>query len=107
MSQNQFSSLMNRYGGEAEQKQIAEHRADQRRATFGKARRFGLLLALVAAFAAAAVYRTEVQAGISTVTGKFHAPSPYAKAEGNTKNKIADISKAAERRKEAIEATYK
>lgn len=98
---------MNQYGGEAEQKKIAEHRADQRRATFGKVRRVGLLLALVAAFAAAAVYRSEVQAAIATVTGKFHAPSPYAKAEGNTKNKIADISQEVEQRKQAIEATYK
>ena len=44
---------------------------------------------------------------IATVTNKFHPPSPYAKAEANTKGKLADINKEAEQRKEAIEATFK
>ena len=107
MSQNQFSTLMSQYGGEAEQKKVAEHRAERRSATFGKVRRVCLLLAVLGAFAAAFVYRTQVQSVIASVTGKFHAPSPYAKAEANTKNKIADISKEAEQRKDVIEATYK
>jgi hypothetical protein len=107
MSQNQFSSLMNQYGNEAENQKITEHRADRRSQIFRQARRLCLLLLLVAAFAAAVVYRNQVQGAIATVTNKFHAPSPYAKAEGNTKLKIADISKQAEQRQEAIEATYK
>jgi hypothetical protein len=41
------------------------------------------------------------------VTNKLHAPTPYAKAEGNTKGKIADINKEAAQRKEAVEATFK
>ena len=107
MSQNQFSSLMSQYGNEAENRKVAEHRAETRSQTFGKARRLCLLLLLVAAFAAAIVYRNQLQSAIATVTNKFHAPSPYAKAEGNTKLRIADISKEAAQRKEAIEATYK
>jgi hypothetical protein len=107
MSQNQFSSLMNQYGNEAENRKVEEHRADRRNQMFRQTRRLCLLLLLVAAFAAAVVYRNQVQGAIATVTNKFHAPSPYAKAEGNTKLKIADISKQAEQRKEAIEATYK
>jgi hypothetical protein len=107
MSQNQFSSLMNQYGNEAENRKVTEHRADRRSQIFRQVRRLFLLLLLVAAFAAAVVYRTQVQGAIATVTNRFHAPSPYAKAEGNTKLKIADISKQAEQRQEAIEATYK
>ena len=107
MSQNQFSSLMNQYGSEAENRKVEEYRADRRSQTFRQVRRICLLLVLVAAFAAAIVYRNQVQGAIATVTNKFHAPSPYAKAEGNTKNKLADISKEAEQRKEAIEATFK
>jgi hypothetical protein len=104
---SQFSSLMNQYGSEAETAKVAEHRADQRSATFRKVRSVCLLLVVVASFAAAAVYRNEVQSAIARVTDKFHAPTPYAKAEGNTKNRIADISKEAEQRKEAVEATFK
>ena len=104
---SQFSSLMNQYGSEAETAKVAEHRADQRSATFRKIRSVCLLLAVLAAFAAAVVNRTEVQAVITRVTDKFHTPSPYAKAEGNTKNKLADINKEAEQRKQAIEATFK
>jgi hypothetical protein len=107
MSQNQFSSLMSQYGNEAETQKITEHRADRRSQIFRQVRRLCLLALLVAAFAAAVVYRSQVQGAIATLANKFHAPSPYAKAEGNTKLKIADISKQAEQRKEAIEATYK
>jgi hypothetical protein len=66
-----------------------------------------LLLLLVAAAAAAVVYRNEVQGAIATVTDKVHASSPYAKAEGNTKRRLADIGKDAEQHKKAVEATYK
>jgi hypothetical protein len=104
---NQFSSLMNQYGNEAENQKVAEHRADRRSRTFMQIRRIFLLLLLMAAAAAAGVYRTEVQGAIATVTDKFHAPSPYAKAKGNTKHRLADIGKEAEQHKEAIEATYK
>ena len=104
---SQFSSLMSQYGSEAETAKVAEQRADQRSATFRKVRGVCLLLVVVASFAAAAVYRNEVQSAIARVTDKFHAPTPYAKAEGNTKNRISDISKEAEQRKEAIEATFK
>lgn len=102
-----FSNLMNQYGTEAETQKVEEHRADRRSETFRKVRRILLLLVVVAAFAAAAVYRNEVQGVIATVTNKFRAPSPYAKAEANTKGKLADINKEAEQRKEAIEATFK
>ncbi|HKP02985.1 MAG TPA: hypothetical protein VJU77_06415 [Chthoniobacterales bacterium] len=107
MSQSQFSTLMSQYGGEAEQQKVAEHRADRRHQTFQTVRRVCLLLLLVAAFAAATVYRGEVQTVITKAMDKFHGPSAYTKAETNTRNKIADISKQAEQRKEAIEATYK
>ncbi len=102
-----FSNLMNQYGSEAETQKVAEYRADRRSETFRKIRRVFLLLLVVGAFAAAAVYRTQVQSVIATVMNKFHAPAPYAKAEANTKGKIADINKEAEQRKEAIEATFK
>lgn len=39
----------------------------------------------------AVVYRNEVTATVAVVASKFHTSSPYAKAEANTKNKIADI----------------
>lgn len=106
MSQNQFSSLMSQYGGEAEQQKLTEQRADQRSATFRKIRRACLLLLVVGAFAAAFVYRAQVQTAVAMVTAKFRAPKPYATAEANTKLKIADINKEAEERKEAIEATF-
>jgi hypothetical protein len=104
---NQFSSLMNQYGNEAENQKVAEYRADRRSQTFRQMRRICLLLLLMAAAAAAIVYRTEVQGAIAAVTDKFHTSSPYAKAEGNAKHRLADIGKEAEQRKEAIEATYK
>ena len=104
---SQFSSLMTQYGAEAETQKVEEHRADRRSETFRKIRRVFLLLLVVGAFAAAVVYRTEVQSVIATVTNKLHAPTPYAKAEGNTKGKIADINKEAAQRKEAVEATFK
>jgi hypothetical protein len=104
---SQFSSLMNQYGSEAETQKVEEHRADRRSETFRKLRRVCLLLVVLAAFAAAAVYRTQVQSVIATVTNKFHPPSPYAKAEANTKGKLGDINKEAEQRKEAIEATFR
>jgi hypothetical protein len=107
MSQNQFSSLMNQYGNEAENQKVIEHCSDHRSQIFRQMRRIFLLMLLVAAFAGAVVYRNQVQLAIATVTNKFRVPSPYAKAEGNTKLRIADISKEAEQRKEAIEATYK
>lgn len=98
---------MSQYGNEAENQKVAEHRAESRAATFRKIRRVCLLLAVLATFAAAVVYRAQVQTVIATVTNKFHAPSPYAKAEDNTKHKLADINKEAEQRKEAVEATFK
>ena len=104
---SQFSSLMSQYGSEAETQKVEEFRADRRSATFRKLRKVFLLLLVVAAFATAAVYRAQVQAVVATVVNKFHAPSPYAKAEANTKGKLADINKEAEQRKEAIEATFK
>lgn len=104
---SQFSSLMNQYGSEAETRKVEEFRADRRSATFRKLRKGFLLLLVVAAFATAAVYRDQVQSVVATVVNKFHAPSPYAKAEANTKGKLADINKEAEQRKEAIEATFK
>ena len=107
MSQNQFSSLMNQYGDQAEQKKITEHRAERRGATFAKARRVCLLLFLLAAFAAAIVYRHEVQTVIARVTTKSSTSTPYTVAEQNTKLKVAGISKEADQRKEAIEATFK
>ena len=72
MSQNQFSSLMSQYGGEAEQQKVAEHQADRRSATFRKIRSVCLLLVVLAAFGAAVVYRNEVQSVIAIVTNKFH-----------------------------------
>ena len=104
---SQFSSLMNQYGSEAETAKVAEHRADQRTATFRKVRSVCLLLVVLASFATAAVYRTEVQLAVARVTDKFHTPSPYAKAESNSKSKLVDINKEAEQRKEAVEATFK
>lgn len=102
-----FSNLMNQYGTEAEAQKVEEYRADRRSETFRKIRRVALLLLVVAALAAAAVYRTQVQSVIASVTNKFQAPSPYAAAEGNTKGKISGINKEAAERKEAIEATFK
>ena len=102
-----FSNLMNQYGSEAETQKVEEFRADRRSETFRKVRRVLLLLLVVGAFATAAVYRTQVQSALAVVTSKFRAPAPYAKAEANTKGKLADINKEAEQRKEAIEATFK
>jgi hypothetical protein len=106
MSQNQFSNLMSQYGNEAEQRKCNEARAEQRSHTFRRVRRVVMLFILAGAMAAAAVYRNEVTSTVAIVLNKFHAPSPYAQAETNTKNKLADIKTEAQKREQEIAATF-
>jgi hypothetical protein len=106
MSQNQFSNLMSQYGNEAEQRKCNETRAEQRSHTFRRVRRAFMLLLLMGAMSAAVVYRNEVTSTVSVVMNKFHTPSPYAQAEANTKNKVADIKTEAQKREQEIAATF-
>jgi hypothetical protein len=97
---------MNQYGGEAVQKKVAERRADRRSQTFRKIRRIFLLFIVLAAFAAAVVCRHEVQ-GVLVRLRTGSGPSAFAKAELNTKSRLASLQQEAERRSQAIEAIYK
>ena len=106
MSQNQFSNLMSEYGNEAEQRKCKEARAEQRSHTFRRVRRAFMLLTLVGAMAAAVVYRSEVTSTVAVVLNKFRTPTPYAQAEANTKNRVADIKTEAQKREKEIAATF-
>lgn len=107
MSQNQFSNLMSQYGSEAEQQKCGEARAETRSQMFQRIRRGIMLLIFAGAMAAAVVYRNEVTTSVSLLTSKFRAPTPYAQAEANTKNKVADIKNEALNRQKAIDETFK
>lgn len=107
MSQNQFSNLMSQYGSEAEQHKSAEAQAETRSQMFRRIRRGMMFLIFAGAMAAAVVYRNEVTSSVSLLASKFRAPSPYAQAEANTKNKIADIQTEALNRQKVIDETFK
>ena len=107
MSQNQFSNLMSQYGGEAQQQKCDEARAEKRSHMFRRVRRSVMLLIFAGTMAAAVVYRNEVTTTVSMLASKFHTPSPYAQAEGKTKNKIADIKSETANREKVIEQTFK
>lgn len=107
MSQNQFSNLMSQYGSEAEQQKCGEARAEKRSQMFRRIRRGVMFLIFAGAMAAAVVYRNEVTSSVSLLASKFRPPTPYAQAEANTKNKIADIQSEALNREKAIAETYK
>ena len=107
MSSKAFSNLMSQYGEEAAQAKVREAKAELRFERMQRIRKICLLLMFLATMAAAVVFNKEVTTTVDMVCTKLHPPSPYAKAEVETKSKIADLKAQAEKTGSEIEDTYK
>jgi phosphoribosyl-ATP pyrophosphohydrolase len=112
MSQNPFDNLMQKYGNEAEEVQVAEARAERRHQIMMRVRKVIFLLLFLGVCAAGYVYRADVVQTYTAVRAKISPPKEAGKDEpaapgANAKNKAKEIQDLAKKRNSVLDDILK
>ena len=107
-----FDNFMNKFSSEHEAEKMAELKANARRLMWKRVRRVCLLLVLLGLGATGYVFRSEVVAQTKVLHKKLNlgggeVAQPYAKAEQNAKNKVAELKQLAEKRNNILDDTMR